>query len=42
MGTNKTDDYDLAIRPYEEEGRVLVECNSDQFTSIFNLSLIHI
>ena len=36
MGTNVTDDYALAMRPLTEEGRVLVECRSEQFAHLFS------
>lgn len=34
MGTNETDEYDMAMRFMPEEGRVLVENKTDLFTSI--------
>lgn len=36
MGTNVTDEYDLAMRPLKEEGRVLVECRSEQLAHLFS------
>lgn len=36
MGTNVTDEYDLAMRPLKDEGRVLVECRSEQLARLFS------
>lgn len=35
MGSNKTEDYDLAMRPIPQEDRVLVETKTDVFASVF-------
>lgn len=35
MGTNMTDDYDLAMRPVPEEDRILVETKSELFSKLF-------